>query len=247
MLWLLGFLGLLASAAHETAQERPGTQLPVLARGGSVYAGRSGLVEARDAAARGLPLSLYSHVWNGRAPGFRTPGLLNCDPGKTGGNRGLRFLPLPEANWGEPGPYPPTPDAEAAIAFATDFNRATFRSRSSDIKRACPKAGLDPYVPDKELYYRTMLIGAFNELRCQGHSAKEAKKLYERRFGARQRAIKAALLERYGPSPEGEDEVIPIGFRCPRYEGAGRRLDAALSELERRLLPRRNMDPPAAR
>jgi hypothetical protein len=97
---------------------------------------------------------------------------------------------------------------------------------------------LDPQFarpPDKELWYSMRMIGAFNELRCRGFYPQQAKAIYEKRFGARERAIDAAMLAKYGPRREGEGEVLPIGKRCPAYRGAIRRAEAVQLELERRL------------
>jgi hypothetical protein len=241
VLWLLVFSAFAIDAPGEPRRQ---SAVGLVAAAGEVspYAGRNGAAEARDAEAAGEPFPLYSHVFNGRAPGFRTPGLRHCHPGWTGGRKGpIRFLPLPEADWGEPGPISPMPPAEAAIYFATDFNREMFRRQAHAVRRVCPKAALDPYQPDKELYYSALLTGAFNELRCRGYGAGKARKIYEQRFGARERAIRAALLRKYGPPQDDEGEAIAIGFRCPHYRGAGRRFDVMLRELERRLLP---ADPP---
>ena len=97
---------------------------------------------------------------------------------------------------------------------------------------------LDPQyarLPDKELWFSMRLIGAFNELRCQGLSPQQARVIYEKRFGAKERAIDAAMLAKYGPLREGEGEFLPIGKRCPAYRGAIRQSEAMRSELARRL------------
>ena len=72
---------------------------------------------------------------------------------------------------------------------------------------------LDPQyarLPDKELWFSMRLVGAFNELRCQGLKPEQAKAAYEMRFAARERAIDAAMLAKYGPLKEGEGEFLPM-------------------------------------
>lgn len=97
---------------------------------------------------------------------------------------------------------------------------------------------LDPQyarLGDKDLWFSMRLVGAFNELRCQGLDPQQARAVYERRFGARERAIDAAMLAKYGPLKAGEGEFLPIGKKCPAYRGAIRQSDAIRTELERRL------------
>lgn len=97
---------------------------------------------------------------------------------------------------------------------------------------------LDPQyarLPDKELWFSMRLVGAFNELRCQGLNPQQAKAAYEMRFAARERAIDAAMLAKYGPLRDGEGEFLPIGRKCPAYRGAIRQSEAIRTELERRL------------
>ena len=89
--------------------------------------------------------------------------------------------------------------------------------------------------PTKSCGSPSELVGAFNELRCRGLSPEQAKAAYERRFGARDRAIDAAMLEKYGPLREGEGDFLPIGKKCQAYRGAIRQSEAIRTELERRL------------
>jgi hypothetical protein len=90
-------------------------------------------------------------------------------------------------------------------------------------------------LPDKELWFSLLLAGAFNELRCNGLDPQQARTTYEVRFGARTRAVEAAMLAKYGPLKDGEGEFLPVGKKCAAYRAAIRRSDAILTELERRL------------
>jgi hypothetical protein len=90
-------------------------------------------------------------------------------------------------------------------------------------------------LPDKELWFSMRLVGAFNELRCQGLDPEEAKAAYEKRFGAKERAIDAAMLAKYGPLKEDEGVFLPIGEKCPAYRGAISLSERIRAELARRL------------
>lgn len=97
---------------------------------------------------------------------------------------------------------------------------------------------LDPQyarLPDKKLWFSMRLVGAFNELRCQGLKPEQAKAAYQMRFAVRDRAIDAAMLVKYGPLKDGEGEFLLIGKKCSAYRGAIRRSEAIRTELERRL------------
>lgn len=110
------------------------------------YAGRNGEVEAQADLAAGKPLKLYAHVSNGRAPGFRAPGLLNCDPALVGGTEGQwLFAPLPEADWQEGEKYPAEyyREAEAANRFASQYNQTIFQVRKAQVIRFCPRGRLE--------------------------------------------------------------------------------------------------------
>jgi hypothetical protein len=100
------------------------------------YATRDGEAEAVAELSTGAPHRLYTHIWNGRAPGFRTPGLKFCDPryAATLEEQQL-FRPLPEADWGEPEPFPP--QYEAAVRFARAYNLTMFARRKAQIVRIC--------------------------------------------------------------------------------------------------------------
>ncbi len=105
------------------------------------YEQRDGQREARADVRAHRPTKLYSAVFNGRAPGFQTPGLVYCDPRYAYPDGNLRlFAPLPEADWGEPGPFPP--HYQAAISFARNYNLVMFKARKAEIMRVCPKVQL---------------------------------------------------------------------------------------------------------
>ena len=106
------------------------------------YATRDGEAEALAALSAGKPPRLFTHVWNGRAPGFRTPGLRLCSPDQavTLEERSL-FLPLPEADWSEPSPLPLQYDA--AVRFARAYNLTMYARRKAQIVRVCPRVDLD--------------------------------------------------------------------------------------------------------
>jgi hypothetical protein len=111
------------------------------------YARRDGRVEARADLAAGRPLKLYVHEHNGRAPGFRTPGLTSCSPHFNSGRaeaRGL-FVLIPEANWSEGERYTAAQLGLAADAerFAHAYNQTGFAARKRQIARACPKVRLE--------------------------------------------------------------------------------------------------------
>jgi hypothetical protein len=112
--------------------------------GGSAYSQRDGVAEARKVARSGA-VQLYSHVRNGRAPGFATPGLRHCDPRDAGGLNRIVFLPLPEADWGEGTHYPPEGYARAseAVQFARAYNREMFKLKARAIRRVCPRVELE--------------------------------------------------------------------------------------------------------
>ena len=118
---------------------------PVSGRHAPSYAERNGEAEARSDLARGKPLKLYTHVFNGRAPAFWTPGLLYCDPRVVAGEGAQAlFVPLPAADWQEGVRYTDEHQriAEAAQRFASQYNRRIFRARKAQVTRLCPRARL---------------------------------------------------------------------------------------------------------
>ncbi|MES3099767.1 hypothetical protein [Sphingomonas faeni] len=103
---------------------------------------RDGETEARGELAARKPLKLYIHIWNTRAPGFRTPGLIDCDPRTADREKtGSVFVEIPEAGWSEQMPFPPHFDA--AVSFASHFNKTVFSKRRNEVLLICPKARLD--------------------------------------------------------------------------------------------------------
>jgi hypothetical protein len=113
---------------------------------GQDYNKRSGETEAQADLAAGRPVKLYAHVFNGRAPGYKVPGLLDCNPGLAKGSNGKAlFSPLPDADWQEGETYSAEHyrRAEAANRFAIQYNRAMFRARKLQIVQVCPGARLE--------------------------------------------------------------------------------------------------------
>jgi hypothetical protein len=105
----------------------------------SPYLHRQGDAEVRTELAKGGPARLYTHRFNGRAPGFSTPGLTHCDPRSAVGTRARTlFRPLPEADWSEPMPF--THGQEIAVRFARSYNLTMFKARRAEILRICPEA-----------------------------------------------------------------------------------------------------------
>ncbi len=118
---------------------------PASRRQTPTFAERNGEAEAHTDLARGKPVKLYTHVLNGRAPGFRTPGLLYCDPRVVAGEEAQAlFVPLPAADWQEGVEYTDEHQriAEAAQRFASQYNRTIFRARKAQVTRFCPRARL---------------------------------------------------------------------------------------------------------
>ena len=100
------------------------------------FVGRAGVAEARDAIAAGEPPKLYMHVFNGVAPGWRLPGIDNCQPYS---QDVVNFEVIPELAFNEGGApfYPGPPNARK---FATDFNTTMFLAHEEQIKTFCPEA-----------------------------------------------------------------------------------------------------------
>jgi hypothetical protein len=96
------------------------------------YRDRDGAAEARSDAKARKPWKLLSHVFNGRAPGFVTPGLKNCDP-RVGGPD--HYDPLLEVDWSGGVAYSESSweVAEEATSFAAAYNREMFRLRGDEI------------------------------------------------------------------------------------------------------------------
>jgi hypothetical protein len=105
------------------------------------YRDRDGTAEAQADAKTRTPWKLYAHVFDGRAPGFVTPGLKNCDP-RVGSPD--HYTPLLEADWSQRVASSETDweVAEEATLFAAAYNREIFRSRGDEVKAVHPDAEL---------------------------------------------------------------------------------------------------------
>src|SRR5688572_8136474 len=62
------------------------------------FVGRDGRAEAQVEIAAGKPPKLYAHVFNGFAPGWKTPGIVACGPYP---NDVVRFEFIDELNFSE--------------------------------------------------------------------------------------------------------------------------------------------------
>ncbi len=101
------------------------------------FSGRDGKQEALAAIQAGMPAQLYSHVFNGFAPGFGTPGIVNCSPQVS---TALIFVSIPELDFAEGEPPSSPPETEtSAYNFAYAYNREVYRSRTAELKKACPQ------------------------------------------------------------------------------------------------------------
>ena len=111
------------------------------------WAGRSGEAEALADLANGRPVKLYTHVYGGERAGFRSPGLLYCDPEQNIGNKAAEnlFVFIPEANVSEGVIYTPAQQARqhSASSFARSYNLTMFSRRYDYIVQLCPKVELE--------------------------------------------------------------------------------------------------------
>jgi len=110
------------------------------------WAGRSGEAEALADIAAGRPVKLYTHVYGGERGGFRSPGLLYCDPDQNIGKAALNlFAFIPEANVSEGVIYTPAQQVRqhSASSFARSYNLTMFSRKSDYIVRLCPKVQLE--------------------------------------------------------------------------------------------------------
>lgn len=111
------------------------------------WAHRSGEAEALADLASGRPVKLYTHVWGGERAGFRSPGLLYCDPDQNIGNRAAEamFAFIPEANVSEGVIYTPAEQSlqRSASTFARAYNLTVFHQKRDFIVRLCPKVELE--------------------------------------------------------------------------------------------------------
>lgn len=105
------------------------------------YAGRDGKAEAIKDYRAGKPLLIYSHIANGFAPGWASPGLVSCSPEEVGGEIGARvFQVMPEAAFheGEVRSVADNQLAASAFRFAKAYNTEVLRIRFADVQRVCP-------------------------------------------------------------------------------------------------------------
>ena len=111
----------------------------------------SGEAEAISDLKSGHPIKLYTHVWGGERAGFRSPGLLYCDPDQNNGSRAAHemFAFIPEANISEGKRYTATEQAMqwSASAFARAYNLTIYRQKRSYIRSLCPKVELERDSP----------------------------------------------------------------------------------------------------
>ena len=109
--------------------------------GGDKYAKRDGEAEALSNFRSRRPLLIYSHVQNGFAPGWASPGLVFCSPSEVGADAALRvFRIMSEASFQEGKTYTPVQQrvAASAVRFARDYNIAVFRHRRAEVIKVCP-------------------------------------------------------------------------------------------------------------
>ena len=111
----------------------------------------SGEAEAFSDLSNGRPIRLYTHVWAGERAGFRSPGLLYCDPDQNIGNKAAEemFAFIPEANQSEGVIYTAAEQAmqRSAFAFALAYNLTIYRQKRDHIVRLCPKVELERQRP----------------------------------------------------------------------------------------------------
>lgn len=135
--------------------------------GSNPWVGRSGEAEALADLANGRPVKLYTHVYGGERAGFRSPGLLYCDPEQNIGNKAAEnlFAFIPEANMSEGVIYTLAQQARqrSASSFARSYNLTMFSRKYDYIVQLCPKVELESLLrgsritqPDRrESYMRT--------------------------------------------------------------------------------------------
>jgi hypothetical protein len=108
---------------------------------------RSGEAEALADLRSGRPVKLYAHVWGGERAGFRSPGLLYCDPDQNNGSKaaGAMFAFIPEANVSEGVIYTPAEQAlqRSASTFARAYNITVFQQKRDYIVGLCPRVELE--------------------------------------------------------------------------------------------------------
>jgi hypothetical protein len=133
------------SASYAQAEESSVDSLKPVPPGetSDPWAGRSGEAEALADLAAGRPVKLYTHVYGGERAGFRSPGLLYCDPDQNNGDKTAEnlFAFVPEANVSEGVIYTPAQQARqrSASSFARSYNLTIFHRKHDYIVRLCPK------------------------------------------------------------------------------------------------------------
>jgi hypothetical protein len=107
------------------------------------YIGRDGKAEAVADFQAGEPIKIYSHVSNGIAPGYATPGLQNRTPdyAKTDISP-YPFVMIDAAAFAEGETRTPAQSraSASAIRFAADYNLTTLGLRAQDVRKVCPQA-----------------------------------------------------------------------------------------------------------
>ncbi len=147
---IFGLLPLLAVVACVETREAAPTPALVERPAWTVasnYDKRSGNAQALADLAGGKPTKLYWYAFEGEAPHYLTPGLLNCDPDLDtvySGTNAL-FASLPDGDFSEGQVYSEFQRnrAVAARGFARSYNRTMFRERSAEIISVCPEVKLD--------------------------------------------------------------------------------------------------------
>ena len=94
-------------------------------------------------------------------------------------------------------------------------------------------------LQDFDVFREALSHETFNEIRCNGMSAERTKRLYNKHYKPRQDRIRSAIVASHGNEYLNDEYIIAIGFPCPRYKGAEKRLKQFLSMAEKRLnIPR---------
>ena len=113
------------------------------------WAGRSGEAEALADLANGRPVKLYTHVLGGERAGFRSPGLLYCDPDQNIGSKAAEamFVSIPDANFSEGVIYTPAELSlsRSASVFARAYNLTMYHRHRGYIVSLCPKVELEKH------------------------------------------------------------------------------------------------------
>ena len=115
--------------------------------GAGQWASRSGEAEALADLSAGRPLKVYTHGWGGERAGFRSPGLLYCDPDQNIGSKAAMaiFATIADGDVSEGVRYTAAEQAlqQSASAFARAYNLTIFRKKRDQIVALCPKVQLE--------------------------------------------------------------------------------------------------------